>query len=71
MTNDTVGKPTDMWSLGTLAYILLTGISPFHGENDEETLKNISQAEWNFDHNEWNIISDEALDFVDRFVCMP
>ena len=64
--NDTVGYPTDMWSFGVLTYLMLSGISPFNGENDNDTLKNITNAEWNFDHDAWRFITDDALDFVDR-----
>lgn len=33
-----VSLSTDMWSLGIVTYILLSGISPFRGNNDMETL---------------------------------
>lgn len=36
-----VGFYTDMWSVGVLSYILLSGLSPFGGENDEETLRHV------------------------------
>lgn len=64
--NDAIGRATDMWSAGVLTYILLSGLSPFKGENDNETLKNVTEAEWNFNHEAWSDISDEALDFIER-----
>lgn len=33
-----VGLPADMWSVGILTYILLSGHSPFRGAHDRETL---------------------------------
>ena len=33
----------DMWSLGVICYILLSGYSPFMGDNDTETYNNISK----------------------------
>ena len=32
-----------MWSLGVICYILLSGYSPFMGDNDTETYNNISK----------------------------
>lgn len=59
-----VGYYTDMWSVGVLAYILLSGLSPFGGENDEETLKNVKNCDWNMDDPIFNRISDNAKDFI-------
>ena len=68
VSNDSIGRATDMWSVGVLAYVLLSGTSPFKGENDSETLRNVTEAEFNFNHESWINISDEALDFIDRCV---
>ncbi len=36
-----VGFYTDMWAVGVLAYVLLSGLSPFAGLNDLETLEKV------------------------------
>lgn len=36
-----VNFSTDMWSVGIITYILLSGISPFRGEHDRETLTRV------------------------------
>jgi len=64
--NDTVGCPTDMWSFGVITFLLLTGVSPFRGNNDGETVKNVMEADWTFSEDDWSFVSDDALDFVDR-----
>uniref|UniRef100_A0A7E4VU92 non-specific serine/threonine protein kinase n=1 Tax=Panagrellus redivivus TaxID=6233 RepID=A0A7E4VU92_PANRE len=59
-----VGYYTDMWSVGVLSYILLSGLSPFGGENDEETLKNVKACDWNMDDSAFESISDNAKSFI-------
>ncbi len=35
---DPVTRTTDMWSVGVLTYVLLSGLSPFLGENNQVRL---------------------------------
>ncbi|KAM9435353.1 uncharacterized protein mylk4b isoform 1-T1 [Clarias gariepinus] len=63
-----VSFPTDMWSLGVITYMLLSGLSPFLGEDDNETLNNILECKWNFEEVEFADISDEAKDFIARLL---
>merc|ERR1711872_513799 len=49
VNRDAVGYFTDMWAVGVLTYILLSGLSPFAGNTDNETLKNVKRCEWAFD----------------------
>ncbi|CAJ1061191.1 myosin light chain kinase family member 4 isoform X2 [Xyrichtys novacula] len=59
-----VSFPTDMWSLGVITYMLLSGLSPFLGDDDNETLNNILACQWNFEEEEFTDISEEAKDFI-------
>ncbi|XP_053470417.1 myosin light chain kinase family member 4 isoform X2 [Ictalurus furcatus] len=59
-----VSFPTDMWSLGVITYMLLSGLSPFLGDDDNETLNNILECKWNFEEAEFADISEEAKDFI-------
>ncbi|XP_072294076.1 myosin light chain kinase family member 4 isoform X2 [Eucyclogobius newberryi] len=59
-----VSFPTDMWSLGVITYMLLSGLSPFLGDDDNETLNNILACQWNFEEEEFTDVSDEAKDFI-------
>ncbi|XP_028823694.1 myosin light chain kinase family member 4 isoform X2 [Denticeps clupeoides] len=63
-----VSFPTDMWSLGVIAYMLLSGLSPFLGDDDNETLNNILSCQWSFDETEFSDVSDEAKDFITRLL---
>ncbi|XP_014896166.1 myosin light chain kinase family member 4 isoform X2 [Poecilia latipinna] len=63
-----VSFPTDMWSLGVITYMLLSGLSPFLGDDDNETLNNILACQWNFEEEEFGDISEEAKDFITRLL---
>ncbi|XP_042361002.1 myosin light chain kinase, smooth muscle isoform X2 [Plectropomus leopardus] len=55
---------TDMWSIGVICYILLSGESPFQGNNDAETLALVTAAQWEFDEESFDEITDEAKNFI-------
>ncbi|XP_053308742.1 myosin light chain kinase, smooth muscle-like [Spea bombifrons] len=59
---------TDMWSLGVICYILLSGDSPFQGSNDMETFQNITRALWDFDEETDAVLSEMAKDFIRRLL---
>lgn len=59
-----VSLETDMWSIGVICYILLSGESPFQGNNDAETLAFVTAAKFEFDEESFEDISDEAKDFI-------
>lgn len=46
----------------------LSGLSPFLGDSDEETLANVSAADWDFDDPSWEDVSDLAKDFICRLM---
>merc|ERR1711971_208366 len=56
--------PSDMWSCGIITYLLLSGVSPFKGQNDRETLQRIQMGDIDFDFELWQNISREAKHFV-------
>jgi myosin-light-chain kinase len=57
-----------MWSIGVICYVLLSGLSPFMGDNDSETYNNITKAEFDFDDESFHIISNEAKDFISKLL---
>ncbi|KAK0177708.1 hypothetical protein PV328_001733 [Microctonus aethiopoides] len=59
-----IGTESDMWSVGVICYVLLSGLSPFMGENDAETFANITRADHDFDDKAFHAISQEAQDFI-------
>ncbi|NXF40024.1 MYLK2 kinase, partial [Nyctibius bracteatus] len=63
-----VSYSTDMWSMGVITYMLLSGLSPFLGDNDTETLNNVLAANWYFDEETFESVSEEAKDFVSNLI---
>ena len=45
---DYYGPPADIWALGVMLFILLTGRVPFHGEFEDDLYRKISQAKFKF-----------------------
>nr|XP_009499350.1 PREDICTED: myosin light chain kinase 3 [Phalacrocorax carbo] len=65
---DFVSFPTDMWSVGVITYMLLSGLSPFLGETDAETMNYIVNCSWDFDAEAFEQLSEEAKDFISRLL---
>ncbi|KAM9445724.1 myosin light chain kinase 2, skeletal/cardiac muscle [Clarias gariepinus] len=65
---DFVSFPTDMWTLGVVTYMLLSGLSPFLGDDDSETLNNVLTVNWYFDEETFEHISPEAKDFISNLL---
>ncbi|XP_012866289.1 PREDICTED: myosin light chain kinase 2, skeletal/cardiac muscle [Dipodomys ordii] len=65
---DQISDKTDMWSMGVITYMLLSGLSPFLGDDDTETLNNILSGNWYFDEETFEAVSDEAKDFVSNLI---
>jgi serine/threonine protein kinase len=59
------GKEADLWSLGVILYITLSGTHPFH---DSTLFDQISKAHYSFDGPEWTNISEDAKDLVKRLL---
>lgn len=57
-------KSCDVWSVGTIAYILLCGYPPFNGDTDPEIFESIRIGHFEFPHLAWSDKSDMAKDFI-------
>ncbi|XP_066148174.1 obscurin isoform X4 [Euwallacea fornicatus] len=66
--NEGVGFGHDMWGVGIITYILLSGRSPFRGAHDRETLTRIRDGTWSFDDEWWCKFSPEARDFITKLL---
>ena len=64
-----IGANCDMWSVGTLTYLLLCGGNPFDQSLPmKEKFQLILDAKFSFDAKEWESVSDDAKDFVSHLI---
>ena len=61
----------DMWSAGCMLYILLCGYPPFYGDNNQEILQMVSRGVFDYDGEEWDDISNEAKDLINKLITRP
>ena len=58
------GTKVDMWSLGVIAYVLLTGDVPFSNRNTEELHYDTMRGRFRNNASSWKAVSPEAQDMV-------
>ncbi|XP_067833482.1 death-associated protein kinase 2-like, partial [Heptranchias perlo] len=63
-----LGPPADMWSVGVITYILLSGLSPFQGDTDNETLSNIVRLNYEMEDQCFGKTSNMAKDFIRKLL---
>uniref|UniRef100_A0A3Q1J257 non-specific serine/threonine protein kinase n=1 Tax=Anabas testudineus TaxID=64144 RepID=A0A3Q1J257_ANATE len=59
-----VSTATDIWPVGVITYLCLTGVSPFAGENDRDTALNIRNYNVAFEESMFSDLCKEAKGFV-------
>jgi calcium-dependent protein kinase len=58
----------DIWSIGVILYILLSGKPPFDGDNDEEITEQVKIGQVNLKGSVWNEISAEGKSMIKKML---
>ncbi|CAI2365469.1 unnamed protein product [Moneuplotes crassus] len=58
----------DLWSIGVITYLLLSGIPPFIDDSYEKIFAKIKIGKFAFDGDYWKGISEEAKDFITKLL---
>lgn len=70
--NGSYDEKSDIWALGVIAYLTLSGVTPFGGLDGENLLlvkQNIMRAKLEFEPADiWENISSDAINFVKRLL---
>eukprot|EP00300_Choanocystis_sp_HF-7_P009818 c16651_g1_i2.p2 GENE.c16651_g1_i2~~c16651_g1_i2.p2 ORF type:complete len:632 (-),score=112.21 c16651_g1_i2:2189-4084(-) len=58
------GPESDIWSVGVILYVMLSGIKPFFGATPVEVIKRVRQGTFTFPKSIWDTIAPAAKDLI-------
>ncbi|PKA51190.1 Calcium and calcium/calmodulin-dependent serine/threonine-protein kinase [Apostasia shenzhenica] len=65
-----VSAASDMWSVGVILYILLSGYPPFHATSNREKQQRILAGDFSFEEQTWKSITSSAKDLISSLLAV-
>ncbi|OQS05393.1 calcium/calmodulin-dependent protein kinase [Thraustotheca clavata] len=66
--NRPYGKECDIWSIGVITFMLLSGSPPFYSDNLAELYQQIKKGKYRFDEYYWGHVSADAKHLISRML---
>lgn len=63
-----VSEKSDIWSVGVILFIILSGRVPFQGKTDAETMQKILNKPLSMNSKSWETVSEEAKNLVQKML---
>lgn len=68
--NKRYSKECDVWSIGVITYVLLTGCPPFQAKSLPELFMKIQNCDMKYFDSDFRYLSKESQSFVKRLLCV-
>lgn len=68
LRGENYGKPVDIWSIGVITYILLSGYPPFWDKDESVMMELTLRGTFTFFSPDWDEVSQEAKDFISALI---
>ena len=62
------GLKCDLWSLGVILFMMLSGYPPFDGNSDSEIIQSVRESKYDFSEKVWEHVSWSAKDLVSKLL---
>lgn len=68
--NKNYNQKCDVWSVGVIMFILLSGKPPFDGNNDHEITNQVRTGKYYMNDPVWRSIGDDAKELISKMLCV-